>query len=236
MTRWLRALAATAAVVSTLGIVSARANAATLALSPASAGPIAGTIVLDVMVGGLGGTPTTSVGAYDLRLGYDPSLVAFVGFTYQPALGVFPGEAKVASSGGSGIIDFAAVSYLDAVALAGRQATGFVLGQITLQAIGTGTAVLSFARTELADGLGLALLPIDAAAGATLDVVPEPSVALLAGAGLAGLALRRRTRCQGGLQRVAAPDGRLGGISGFRRQRGTCDSPRRRGGSAPEGS
>jgi len=193
MRRWLRILMATGVGIAALGVASLRADAATLALEPASAGPVSGTIVLDVLVGGLGGTPTTSVGGYDLRLTYDPSLVAFVGFTYQPALGVFPAEANVASSGGAGLIDFAAVSYLDAVVLAGQQGAGFVLGQITLQAVGLGTAVLSFTRTELADGFGLALLPITAVSGATLEVVPEPSLAGLLGAGLAGLALRRRT-------------------------------------------
>lgn len=194
MKRWLRILVATGIGVAAMGIASLRADAATLALSPASAGPIGGTIVLDVVVGGLGGTPTTTVGGYDLRLTYDPSLVAFVGFTYQPALGAYPTEVNVASSGGAGVIDFAAVSYLDAVTLAGSQGSGFVLGQVTLQAVGLGTAVLAFARTELADGFGLALLPITSATGATLEVVPEPSAALLVAVGLASLARRRRAR------------------------------------------
>jgi len=187
-------LAATAVAIVATSAASRATEAATLALAPASVGPVLGgtAIVLDVIVSEVGGVPAASVGAFDLGLSYDPSVVSFVGFSYEPFLGVAPTEALVSGSGGGGTIDLAAVSLLDASVLAALQPESFVLGHVTLQAIGAGISPVSFTRTELVDANGEALLILSSVSGASLEVIPEPATTLLLGAGLLALARRRR--------------------------------------------
>jgi len=199
MKRWLRIVAATGAAGTAFLFASLQASAATLVLAPASVGPVGTgtTITLDVIVSDVGSVPEDSLGGFDLALAYDPSVVSFVGFAYQPFLGVNPGEVIVSSSGGGGTIDLAAVSLLDASALVALQPTSFTIGQITLLAIGAGTSPVSFTSTELADAPGEALLPLTSVAGAVLEVVPEPSTALLLCAGLFALARRGRAGSAG---------------------------------------
>jgi hypothetical protein len=196
MMRWIRILAAAGAGVAAALLSSLSASAATLALTPASVGPVGlgTTIALDVVVGGVGGSASLCVGAYDLELTYDPSLVAFVGFAYNPFLGVDPGKVIESSSGGGGVIDLDAVSLLPSSDLVKIQPASFAFGRITLRAVGSGVGLVSFTRSELVDADGVALLPISQLGGSALEIVPEPRVALLLAAGLAALPRARRTR------------------------------------------
>ncbi len=140
-----------------------------------------------------------ALGAYDIFIDFDPSIVSVAGETINstplnvggdgdaPFTSLTPGQVELSDVS----LDFNPADF-------SSQATSFTIGTVTFTGIGTGTSDLTFdAFTSLSDQN--ANLIVFGATGSTISSVvatPEPSsigLGLLAGAVFVAFAFRRRS-------------------------------------------
>lgn len=184
--------------------LAANASALTLSIEPVAVSAVPGTTVtLNLVISGLGDMIAPSLGAFDIDLAFDSSLLTFSDYLLGDGLGSVDAlEAVDVSFGltGPGALNLAEVSILGAAALDNMQGPAFILASIDflVGAIGVGeTTVVTFgAMAQLADGIG-DLIAIDVLTDTTLTGAPVPlpgSLALLATAVAALGACRRQRR------------------------------------------
>ena len=143
------------------------------------------TLSVDVAVSGLGSGVAPSVGAIDLHVGFDASLLLPIGVDFGPYLGssaeaLFGFDISV-----PGRVDFAALSLLAPGDLDALQPANFRLATLSFSALASGSATLALVgEMRVDDAFGLKL------------PVPEPATSWLLAIGLAICAARaaRRTR------------------------------------------
>lgn len=161
-------------------------------------------ILIDLRVGGLGNFGPDSLGAFDVSLGFDPSIFTFTGYSLGGFLGdIALAEALDASTGNSGsAINIAEVSLLFPSSLDALQPGEFSLAVLGFDVSGLTsgtTAQLSFLPGALlVDGDGAALT-ITAASGASIVGIPLPATPFLLLAAFLGLAATRRPFLSGRL-------------------------------------
>jgi hypothetical protein len=161
--------------------VESRAAPISLALVPSVMVVTPGDAVsIDLVIGGLGNGVPPSVGAFDIAVEFDLSLLAFTGADFGPYLGNhLAGESLVGVLINGSIVSLAQVSLLLPSELDALQPASFILASLAFDAIAAGTATFSLASIRVDDAFGDKLL------------VPEPGcLALLA----FGLLLTRRCR------------------------------------------
>jgi hypothetical protein len=165
-------------VAGTLGVLAAGPSRATPSLSVS---PFVQTVVsgqpahFNLLLSGL--SPAV-LGGFDLDYGYSTALLNLTGVTFGSGLGDPALFEALTSTDTSipGIVDLAEVSLLTNAQLAALQPTaGFLLATLSFNAIGNGTATISFVSGTLADADGRALS----------FTVPEPSTLVLLALGLA---------------------------------------------------
>jgi len=141
-------------------------------------------VVVDLVISGLARPP--SVGAFDLDVSFDPSILTPVDVVFGPFLGdplLF--EAITGFSFPPGIVDLAEVSLLLPSELDSLQPSSFSLATLYFTASGDGISPLVLSEVIVDDAFG-DKLEVVAGTGA-VEVVPEPSTAWLLGSGLAAL-------------------------------------------------
>lgn len=148
-------------------------------------------IVLSVDISGLGATEALS--AYDLEIGFDTGVLAFVSASFQGFLGTSSSTAFSVAAGAQAL----EVSLLSAATLLATQPGSGVLVDVVLQATGVGTTGINFITPSAnlldqnANALAGSFLPLDG----SIEVVPEPATVALIGGGLLLMLGVARRRC-----------------------------------------
>ena len=129
---------------------------------PSTPAPVVGdTFTADVVVSGLGNLAAPSLGAFDLNLTFNPSVVNFVGITFGQLLGdpmAGPVEAVTGFAAAAGSLNAFSVSLLTPAQLVALQPASFTLFTVTLQVVGTGDSSLDvLPNAVLGDQLGAPL-------------------------------------------------------------------------------
>jgi len=186
-----------AAVLLSVGFTPA-ADAFTLSLVPqTSTVGAGGTLSVDVVASDLGAGVAPSIGAYDLDLSFDPSVLSFDSFVLGTGLSVTGVASDHEGSVDGGLFSVFELSWEDTADLNALQADAFTLFTMTFNALNAGTSLLSLHVNAVSTAEGADLFA-DALNGASVSVtgapaVPVPAAVWLLLSGLAGMgALKRR--------------------------------------------
>ena len=160
-----------------------------------------GSILLNVNVNGLNDSSAPSLGAYDVNLHFNSSLINVTSINWGDAvkgnqldLAGF-GSLTDSSSPAAGELNLFELSFDDVLDLNSLQAGSFTLFSILFSSTAAGIADFSLSVNVLGDAFGNALTA-DTISGASVTVgsanVPEPSTLLLLLGGLAIVLLRAK--------------------------------------------
>ena len=194
---WLLALAVGAAVFLSVG----SAWAVSIDIVPASQDVLVGdTVDVEIAISGLGNLGVPSLGAFDIVLAFDPTVLTYQSAVFgDPLLGdeldVWDfGMNPMGVTSGAGTVNPWEVSLDFPIDLDTLQAGDFTLVTLSFAAAGPGTSTLTLWANALGDAAG-APLAADLGGGSVSvqSAVPEPTATLLFGIGslVVALAVRR---------------------------------------------
>ena len=168
------------------------ASAVSLSVTPAvqTIGPT-DTVDVGILVSGLGDFGPDSLGAFDLDVTFDASILSYQAVTFgDPLLGdqldIFGLGSITDVVPTSGTVEVLEVSLDDPFDLDSLQASTFQLVTVTFIANAAGTSPIEISIFDLSDANGDPLTA-DAVNGGTVTVVPIPAGVWLFGAGLVSL-------------------------------------------------
>ena len=155
-------------------------------------------ISFDLVISDLGSFSPDSLGAFDISIGFDASVLSFASYDLGGFLGdINLFEAVDASSGDiGGAVNVAEVSLLSAIDLDALQPDEFTLATLNFNVINLAAGAVSqlsvLSGAVLADADGASLLATTSGP-ASVHGIPVPGTLFLLAAGLfGGLALKRR--------------------------------------------
>ena len=181
----------------------------TIGFEPASQiVPVGEPVSVDLVISGLGDHSEPSLGAFDLDIHFDPTILAFDDATFgDPDLGdqvdmsgdaalfdslIGPGLYLGAFVISPGVLDIFEVSVDSASDLNSNQAGSFTLATLTFDTLAVGTSSLDITIDSLGDAYGNPL-SADVQSG-SIAPVPEPASFILFGFGLGGIGILRRKK------------------------------------------
>lgn len=159
-------------------------------------------VSFDLNISGLGDLSASSLGAFDISIGFDPTRLSFTGYSLGDSLGRLDLFEALDFSGGDtgGAINLAEVSLLATAVLDALQFSDFILATLIFNvddlAVGESTELSTLPGAILADALGERLLVSEfgtASVRGAVDV-PVPGTPLLFLAAMIGWLSARRTR------------------------------------------
>lgn len=188
------------AIVTTLTLCTALpATAITIEFIPPSQSVSVGsTTTVDLVISGLVDNAAPSLGAFDLDVGFDPSVLNFSGAALGNQLDLFGLGTINGVISGIGTVNLFELSLESVADLDTLQAGSFLLATLSFDALASGSSALSITLNALGDSSGN---PLDAEiVGGTIGsvgAVPEPASLPLIGIGILSmiaLVMRRRIK------------------------------------------
>lgn len=146
---------------------------------------------VDLVVSGLGDTPSSTLGAFDLDFVYEPALLRFYGVVFGDGLDVLDLGSLFSVSSSPGLISIFQTSFDSIDDLVALQPNSFTLATLSFKAIGQGISPLELFVNAFGDAQATSM-PVEPGAGSVTSV-PEPEAwaLMLAGLGLTVVAARR---------------------------------------------
>ena len=162
-----------------LGIGSVKA--AILDIVPNNQSVLLGdTVNIDLNISGLGNFSADSLGAFDLDINFDPSILSFNNAVFGNQLDIFDLGSITGTTPGAGSVNLFELSLDPSSALDTMQAGSFTLVTLAFDTLATGSSILSMSKIFLSDAPGNPLL-IDSVNNGSVIVtsqttVPEPGI------------------------------------------------------------
>ena len=160
---------------------------------------IGNSVNVQIGVSGLSQYSAPSLGAYDLDLSFDPSLLRFSGAVFGDAtlgnqLDLFSlgGNSSSADLTAPGIVNFYELSFDSVADLNSLQADSFTLATLSFDVLDFGTSDLTLSVNAFGDAEGYDL-PVTTLS-TSVTTVPLPSAIFLMASGLMGLGFAGKTR------------------------------------------
>lgn len=158
--------------------------AATISLLPSSHTIDFGDVVaVDLYISDLGNLSSPSLGAFDVEITFNESILSFDSEIFGTLLG---SSIQSVDTFTPGSISLSEVSLESALTLDGLQPDSFLLSTLTFDSISWGTSVLGLGSVNLGDALGGAL-PNPFLESTSVTVVPLPASIWLLASAFAGL-------------------------------------------------
>ena len=176
-------------------LMSSTAYSITLDFSPSSSNVTVGdTFDVELTISGLADFAVDSLGAFDIDVLFDSSVLGFNGIAYgDPILGdqldPFNLGSLTATTPSAGSVNLFQVSFDLASDLNSLQVGSFTLATLTFDALAAGSSFLDFGAYTLSDAFGSALTAttLQGSANAAVASVPESSSLILMSFALFGL-------------------------------------------------
>lgn len=153
-----------------------QSKATALTMSTTSSNPIIGnTVDVELNVADLDDGTADSVGAYDVNIAFDPSILSYNSVTFgnQLDLGIFGSIKSVDDSGiATGTLNIAESSLEDPVVLDSSQAPDFTLATITFDTIAVGPSQITPSIVSFGDAAGDPLAVDTLSSGTVAVAVP----------------------------------------------------------------
>jgi hypothetical protein len=166
------------------------ARATTVAVKPNTQNAVVGSPVqVDLMISGVNSGTVSALGAFDLDVTFDSSLMTFESATFGTNLDVSGlGATPSVRTQGGGTVNLFEVSLDTAADLVAHQPSIFNLATLTFNAVATGNSVINIGINSLADAKGESLAASVVPGNILVSAVPEPHIymLILAGLGLLG--------------------------------------------------
>lgn len=167
------------------------ANGAALEIVPSAQTVLLGDSVdIEIAISGLGSFAAPSLGAFDLDLSFDNSILSFTSADFGDQLDVFGfGSNPRSAIDLGGVVELFEVSLDVPIDLDTLQLDSFTLATLTFGTLDIGTSTLGLSNVVLSDVSGSSLGDVDVTGGSVgVAAVPEPATIFLLGSGLIGLA------------------------------------------------
>lgn len=178
---------------------SGAAQAITVSANPDATGyELGDTVTIDLTISDLGNGDAPSIGAFDIDLSYDSSVLNFDSVSFGDSvlgnqLDLWGLGSMAEYAEGNDYINVFELSYDDSADLLAMQADEFVLATFTFTTASEGNSSIGVNINDLSDAYGTNSLSAETVAG-NVQVVPLPAALPLLVSGIAFVSLRSKRK------------------------------------------